>query len=117
LKNNTFYGGVATDMGMFDPQPVQERIFKEMVSRIGKKYGPPQSDKIDNLRENDGTIVRGGEATWAFDDHASSEKCEITVLLQPDGFVYFSHWDRTFGFVRVIYTDVSLEERLRKQDF
>jgi len=115
LSNNTFYIASASHMGMFDQERYNEQIYKQMVQQISLKYGLPQSDKITEYNDNTGKIHRSGVASWDIIDSESADKYVIRIDLIPTDVVWLG--DKSFGFVNVTYTAVSLGERLNKKEF
>lgn len=119
--NNALYAGSATQLGLFSPPGHLEEIYRRMVSQLSKKYGPPQSDKKDEYKNDEGEILeRGWGATWEIIDKESSDKYAIDVSLIMPGSAYYSNApnpDKPEPSVTVSYSAVSLLERLKTKEF
>ncbi|MDR3566071.1 MAG: hypothetical protein P4N59_32175 [Negativicutes bacterium] len=121
LLNNALYAGHATQLGLFSPPGHLEGLYKRMVSQIGTKYGPPQSDKMNEYKEDNGKIYgRGWMASWELIDNDSLDKFGIWVDLDIPGAMYYSNApdpNKPEPSVTITYTAISLQDRLKKKEF
>ncbi len=116
LQNNALCFGQVAHLGLFTGQVNLERLYKRVVGQLGEKYGPPEYDS----RRNDGTNERFWRAGWTLTDGATGDKFDILVLLDIPGYSYYSNApnpNKPEPSITVMYTAVSLKERLQKRDY
>lgn len=116
LMSNALYKGRASHLGLLQPPGAQLALYRQMVKQIGVKYGPPQSDNVQEDKTNTGEIWRAGKAEWNFTDGEAAEKYKIGIDLIPP-VMYFSNYNKSLGYVFITYTAVSLEERLKMKEY
>ena len=117
LKNNAFYIGRATLLGLFTSPVYLEGLYKRMVSQFSTKYGSPQYDKLNEW--NNGK-ERSWRAIWELVDSESSDKYGIMVYVDIPGASYYSNApnpNKPEPSVTISYHAVSLGEKLQKKEY
>lgn len=116
-RNNALYNGGASQLGLFTPPGHLEGLYKRMVSQLSTKYGPPQSNTLNDW--NNGK-ERSWRATWELIDSDSSDKYGIMVYLDIPGAMYYSNApnpSKPEPSVTISYYAVSLGEKLQKKEY
>ena len=121
LRNNALDNGGASELGLFTSPGQLEGLYKRMVSRVSEKYGPPQFDKKDEYKDDNGKIFeREWRAKWELIDNESSDKYVIQISLEIPGAIYYSNApnpNKPEPSVTLSYIAVSLGERLQKKEY
>lgn len=114
LLANSFYSASADFIARSGKPAAPQEAFGRIAQDLTDKYGPPKSRESGKIRTNDGLEHPRESADWELVDGATSDRYAVSVDF---GVTWFTDDTGDQYVVNVNYRAVSLNERLKKQEY